>query len=432
MGTPAARTLDFAVDTERAFRALFTASECAFWLDSSRLTGGARYSFLGSSDRVLDGGFVQLRAALDAAYETDLPPDLPGELACGYVGYFGYETRQDSGSLWLEASRYVVVDHLAGRTWAVSSDPGWVRRTAHRLAELGPVSYGRIDRDVPRSGADVDVERLLRRGRERYLADVERCLEHLRAGDSYEICLTDVAVLPDGSGAPLEAYCRLRQQSPVPYGAYLRVGDSHVLSASPERFLRVCTDDTGGRIAESRPIKGTARRSADLVEDERLAKELAADSKSQAENLMIVDLLRNDLGRVCEPGTIEVPAFLAVETYDSVHQLVSSIRGRLRDGVHLVDAVSACFPPGSMTGAPKRRSMEILAGLEGRPRGIYSGAIGRLGLRGNADLSVVIRTAVVSAGSTSIGAGGAIVLDSDPQAEYAEMLLKAAVPLRAL
>ena len=203
-----------------------------------------------------------------------------------------------------------------------------------------------------------------------------------------------------------------------------------MLSASPERFLTVDLDGS----ARCSPIKGTAARSDDPDEDAARAKALATDEKTRAENLMIVDLVRNDLGRVCRPGSIQVPSFLTVESYATVHQLVSTVSGRLRPGLSAVRAAEACFPPGSMTGAPKHRTMQIIDELEQRPRGVYSGALGWFGLAGNADLAVVIRTAQIDRERqlATIGAGGAIVLDSDPEQEYAEMLLKAEVPFRAL
>jgi para-aminobenzoate synthetase len=274
---------------------------------------------------------------------------------------------------------------------------------------------------VPPSGLS------LSRSRERYLEDIERCLGHLVEGDSYEICLTNQLAF-ETHVDPLDLYRALRRANPAPFAAYLRLGDLTVLSSSPERFLRVGRDGE----AEARPIKGTSRRGATPDEDAALAATLAADEKNRAENLMIVDLLRNDLGAVCEVGSVGVPEMMAVETYETVHQLVSSVRGRLRPGASAGDAIRSCFPPGSMTGAPKVRTTEILDRLEGAPRGIYSGAIGWLGLGGAADLSVAIRTIVLAGGRATVGAGGAIVLDSDPGREYEEMLLKAAAPLRAV
>ncbi len=454
------RELPGAVDGGRVFARLFGASPWAFWLDSSLVEGPARYSFVGAADgphgevvraSVTDptdgaGGTAFDRLAHHLAARTvRLPDGLPAELACGYVGYLGYElTAQDGArtshrsplpdALWMTAARYVVIDHRAGRTWvcalARAGELEPVRWLDQAVESLHPLAASPPPGPVEPTGTPVprvDPEPWLVRTRDRYLADVETCLARLMAGESYEICLTNTVDLPF-AGDPFEAYLRLRHRNPAPYAAYLRLGDVHVLSASPERFLAVDAE----RYAESRPIKGTAPRNDDPGLDTLAVKELATSAKAQAENLMIVDLLRNDLGRVCEPGSITVPQFLAVESYATVHQLVSTVRGRLRPGVDAFGAARACFPPGSMTGAPKLRAMEILDGLETRARGVYSGALGWFGLAGTADLSVVIRTAVVRAGRLTAGAGGAIVLDSDPVEEYDEMLLKAGVALRGL
>ena len=200
-----------------------------------------------------------------------------------------------------------------------------------------------------------------------------------------------------------------------------------MVSASPERFLA----GRDGRYS-TKPIKGTAARLPDPAADAAAARALADDPKTRAENLMIVDLLRNDLSRVCEPGSVQVPSLMAVESYASVHQLVSTVTGTARAGIEPVDVVRSLFPGGSMTGAPKRRSVELLAAWEASPRGVYSGALGMLSADGTTSLSVVIRTAVLAGGRWSVGAGGAIVADSDPAAEHDEVLLKARGLRRAL
>lgn len=272
-----------------------------------------------------------------------------------------------------------------------------------------------------------------RLSRNDYEAAVRQAQGFLHAGDSYEVCLTDtfegtVPAAHDG----LDTYLTLRRMNPAPYAAYLRltIGDEtlEVLSASPEQFLKVTPDGT----VTTKPIKGTAPRGTSRADDRRLAEELATDPKTRAENLIITDLLRNDLGRICVAGSVSVPQLMAVESYATVHQLVTTVQGRLRDDADLVDLLRATFPGGSMTGAPKRRTLEIIDALEPGPRGIYSGALGYLGYGRRAELSIVIRTIVRSGNQVSIGAGGAIVLDSDPAAEFDEKELKAAALFEAL
>ena len=328
-------------------------------------------------------------------------------------------------------------------------------------------------------------------GHEQYLANVLACQEHIAAGDSYELCLTTTARGP-ALADPWGAYQQLRSTSPVPYGAYLQfpglsaapatdpgtaspspvavnptsrttatqngIPGLHVLSASPERFLRirraaVSSPDAaasaeaststatssptatapGPLFVEAKPIKGTRPRGTG-AEDERHRRELQNSDKDRAENLMIVDLLRNDLAKICRPGSVRVPELFAVESYSHVHQLVSTITGELDAGAgaDAVDCLAACFPGGSMTGAPKVRSMELLEDLEGTARGLYSGAIGWLSPTGEADLSITIRTLIDDGHESRFGVGGAIVADSDPEAEWQEILVKASALLEAL
>jgi para-aminobenzoate synthetase len=220
----------------------------------------------------------------------------------------------------------------------------------------------------------------------------------------------------------------MRRVNPAPYAAFLRWPGGAVLSASPERFLRV---DPKGSV-ETKPIKGTIARDADAAIDREQVERLRTSEKDRAENVMIVDLLRNDLSRVCETGSVIVPHLLVVESFATVHQLVSTVRGTLRPGAGIVDLVRAAFPGGSMTGAPKRRTLELIDRLEQRPRGIYSGALGWIGSDGAADLSIVIRTIVMAGDHLAIGAGGGVVAQSTPEGEFAEMLLKAQPSIQAI
>src|SRR5262249_5845361 len=255
----------------------------------------------------------------------------------------------------------------------------------------------------------------LRYGRSAYLDKIASCQRLIEAGETYEVCLTNMLEAP-GTIDPWPAYRSLRRDNPVPYGAFLHFGDLSVLSASPERFLRI---DAAGTV-ESKPVKGTRPRGRSAADDSRLAAELAASEKERAENLMIVDLVRNDLGVTAVPGSVRVERIFDVETYRTVHQLVSTIRARVRPGASAVDCIRAAFPAGSMTGAPKIATMRIIDELEAGPRGVYSGAIGYLALGGAADLSVTIRTLVVTPGAVRFGVGGAITALSDPDAEFEE------------
>jgi aminodeoxychorismate synthase component I len=265
-----------------------------------------------------------------------------------------------------------------------------------------------------------------------YCAAVARCREHILAGDAFEICLTQQLSAPLRA-APWDLYAALRAVNPAPFAAFLRAGGVTVAGASPERFLSL---DAAGRL-ESRPIKGTRPRGASPVEDRRLHDELRDAVKDGAENLMIVDLVRSDLGRVARIGSVTVPELRAVETYATVHQLVSTVQADLRPDRDAFDAVRACFPGGSMTGAPKLEAMAIIESLEPVFRGVYAGALGWFDHGGAMDLSIIIRTFVCTDGrgadrQVSFGVGGAITADSDPDAEYRETLDKARALLAAL
>jgi para-aminobenzoate synthetase len=446
--------IDREFDPERAFVHLFADRPNAFWLDSSKAGDPrARFSFMGASDTLVTYDVNRHAVTVDRAGDIEThdetifdhlrrelrrlrrqDDDLPFDLNGGYVGYFGYELKADCGgdaahrsslpdAAFVFADRLIAFDHLEHATYVLglaADAPRWVGDTCQRLHALPPLA------DPPRAEART-VEFRLSRSYETYIDDIERIKAHLRDGETYEVCLTNritTNVVPE----PLTLYRTLRRINPAPFSAFLKFGETAVLSSSPERFLSVGRD----RWVEAKPIKGTTRRDPDPAEDHRLSEELRTSEKNRAENLMITDLLRNDLGLVCEVGSVHVPHLMEIESYQTVHQLVSTIRGRLREDLAAPDCVQACFPGGSMTGAPKKRTLQIIDGLEHEARGVYSGAIGYLGLGGATDLNIVIRTIVIDGETATIGAGGAIVMQSDPDDEYQEMLLKAEALMRAI
>nr|WP_306237893.1 MULTISPECIES: aminodeoxychorismate synthase component I [unclassified Ornithinimicrobium] len=420
---------------------------------------------------------------------------VPTAFRPGFVGYLGYELKAEfDGSAahvspfpdarLVFADRALVVDHEDGTVHAVylwdtatrAEQEDWVARAQEALTQITsqqasvqpatvrPASEGAPARTLhartagQREGSmqldgtademadgmadgladgtademaegmtDGDVEPDWRHTEAAYLDRIAQCQREIRAGESYEICLTNAATWP----VPVDETALaagMRTGSPVPFAAWLRGPGPTVISASPERFVSVTADG----FVEARPIKGTRPRGDDAAVDAALAEELRSSVKDRAENLMIVDLLRNDLHRVCRSGSVHVPGIFEVESYATVHQLVSTVRGRLTDGMDCLDVIGTCFPGGSMTGAPKVRTMEILDRLEGGPRGVYSGALGWIGLDGAMDLSIVIRTVTLTDGVAEFGVGGAITALSDPDEEYAETRVKAAALTRAL
>ncbi|MFK8250772.1 aminodeoxychorismate synthase component I [Ancylobacter terrae] len=261
---------------------------------------------------------------------------------------------------------------------------------------------------------------------ETYRAAVARVVDYIRAGDIFQANFTQQFRAEVGAIDPLALYDRLRRANPATFAALLVNADRTIASSSPERFFAL-----NGREVETRPIKGTTPRSVEPSLDAHRGRELAASEKDRAENVMIVDLLRNDLSRVCEAGTVKVPRLCGLETYANVHHLVSVVTGRLREGRDGLDLIGAAFPGGSITGAPKIRAMEIIRELEGGPRGIYCGSIGYIGFDGSIDLNIAIRTLMVENGIASFGVGGGITVLSDPAQEHAESLTKAERLFRA-
>ncbi len=404
----------------------------------------------------------------------------------GWLGYLGYELKRETGgadaagpgttgrpddAALIFAGRAVVVDHACrcvyllalteqGRAAAVadrSTEPGawlataraavWALRAAalpmeapgsgaaaHPLTAGAPTA-GPLMKLMKEPGTHAEAPVFaVRDSASAYKDKISRAQTEISDGNSYEVCLTTALTASTAVPLdPLRIYRQLRRRNPAPFASYLRFGTLAVAGSSPERFLRITADGT----MRAEPIKGTRRRHPDPARDAALKSELENSTKDRAENVMIVDLLRNDLSHFAVPDSLSVPRLCVVESYATVHQMVSTIEAQLRPGTARTEAVAAAFPAGSMTGAPKISTMAILDWLEAAPRGIYSGAVGYFSLNGAADLSVTIRTLVIETtddggGRLSLGAGGAITADSDPQEEWLEVQAKAYGVLSAL
>ncbi|WP_349956545.1 aminodeoxychorismate synthase component I [Rhizobium sp. ZPR3] len=457
-----AKRLDHWTDPQHVIETFSTPEQPVFWLDSSLSDSTARFSFIGDasgphsevlsyeaasqkltiaktermhsvSESILDYMDRRLEELkVDPCLET------PFDFAPGYVGYFGYEMKAETGGTlahksrspdaqFIFADRALCFDLQEQAIWLVCMDletredraRAWFE-AIEKLVVQSP--------QKPTSAVKVHIESLtLRANSGEYLELIDECLSKIRDGESYEVCLTNTMEARSDLD-DLATYMLLRGINPAPYSAFLRFPNTSVLCSSPELFI----ERNRHGIIRSKPIKGTIRRGKDPEEDAELKGRLSSSEKERAENLMIVDLIRNDLGRVCEVGTVVVPKIFDVETYATVHQLVSTIEGRLRSDRTLVDLVRATFPGGSMTGAPKVRTMEILDKLEDGARGVYSGALGFLSVTGTAALNIVIRTIVLQEKMLSIGVGGAITALSVPSEELSETQLKAEALLRTL
>lgn len=422
------RSVGFPLTPQQAYTALYRARTNNVWLDSgSAATSGM--SFVG------EGSVVVHDDALDRARSMRVTGEPTAPL--GWIGWLGYELRAktmdaevshasrypDAGLVWVD--RGILFDHAAGAAELVALGEGWTPELSSWFDET--VLALRADVVPAEPVQPVTADARWHYTDEQYLAMVRACQAAIVEGEAYQLCLTtevEVAVTPD----PLSAYLALRGSSASHHGALLRIGAVSVLSASPETFLTVTADG----LIESKPIKGTRPRGADNDSDAALRAELLASDKERAENLMIVDLMRNDIGRVSEVGSVSVPSLLAVESYPHVHQLVSTVRGQLAAGLGTMDVVEACFPAGSMTGAPKLRATQLLEQIEQRARGIYAGAFGYFAADGSVDLAMVIRSIVLDEAGATIGAGGGITALSVPEEELAEAKLKAAALLAVL
>lgn len=410
------------------------------FLDSSAQGSLSRYSFLTADPvavaRTPDAARDLLRRHGQAAPLPGLPP-FQGGIA-GYIGYdWGAElervTRpapdrfapQLADVLLAHYDWVIAWDHLEARAWLITN--GTPERAAARIAwvqgrlQAAPPALRDPDAPAP-TPPQPNVTRA------EYEAAVTRIHDYIAAGDVYQVNLAQ-RFHASFTGTGLALYRRLRARNPAPFGALLEFEDAAIASISPERFVRL---DPTTRTAEARPIKGTRPRGATSTRDAALAAELMSSEKDRAENVMIVDLLRNDLGKVCRPGSVRVPTLFALESHPTVHHLVSTVTGELADGRDAFDLLRAVFPGGSVTGAPKIRAMEIIAELERAPRGVYCGAIGYISATGAMDFNIPIRTIVISGGAATFHAGAGIVWDSEPAAEYDETLAKARTMIDAL
>ena len=416
------------VDPASVFAAVFADDPHAFWLDAGPDAVDG-WSWMGA------GTPGDAAVVLATTVHGGTPASDGGPFRGGWVGWTGYDDAAaragapaaagDDGvpsQLWLRVERLVAFDHAAHRVRVYAPDAG-----AAALAEAVATAP---EPTPPPPAPHLGVAHA-RHEPDEYAALIEQCRDAIREGDAYQLCLTTRFEV-EASVDPFQVYSRLRRATPAHHGGFIRSGGAALLSASPERFLHVEGEADGAAVVRTRPIKGTRPRGADAAADAALAAELRASEKERAENVMIVDLMRNDLSRVCLPGTVAVDALLEVESYPAVHQLVSTVSGRLVPGTTLGELLEATFPAGSMTGAPKLSAMTILHRLEQAPRGVFSGCFGWVGDDGALDLAMVIRSVVVRPGSAYVGAGGGITWRSDASAEVAEVGIKARGPLAAL
>lgn len=459
-------------DAEKTYNALYSNDKNAIWLDSSRIIDGfSRYSYMGGSGGPLFYKMVysltdklctvvknnkkeEFHISAFDFLEQELnkfevqSPDLDFDFCGGFAGYFGYEIKQDCGydgihcselpdALFLFLDRVIIFDHMTNESFLLCLQPNgqqddeqqkWMNKTAIIMESctIDGVSY-EISSLKDISIEERPISEQLKRNYATYIKDIESCKEYIRQGESYEICLTNQYHLKETIN-PYQYYQHLRKINPAPYSAYMHFDELTIACSSPERFVTI---DKNGSVT-SKPMKGTIKRSENGQEDKKLKLFLENDEKTHAENLMICDLLRNDMGLVCEIGSIHVPELMKVETYATVHQMISLIKGQLKKDLGPIDCIKALFPGGSMTGAPKRRTLQIIDSLETEARGVYSGAIGYISLNGAVDLNIVIRTTIFNKNQISIGVGGAIVAMSDPQEEFDEIVLKGKAPIHAL
>lgn len=468
--TPYSFLLDSARDPQTLGRYSFVGGDPELVFEAKRIPGAspsqaARIRVLRL--RTPEGGTLGPRScetfsggAFEELERVFLPYRLPREkhasravpFLCGAVGYVGYESAYfieklpDRGADDLQVpeiclffvDRVLAHDHRRGKTYLSALGRGTSatkarERASQALSDLREkvASFDRSAEERRSRSASSDPPHRVaihtHADESTYAETVRKAKDHILAGDCFEVCTAHRLDVPF-HGSPWDLYRELRRVNPAPFACFLALPWGHVVSSSPERFLRVDADG----MVESRPIKGTRPRGATREADAALREDLATSAKDRAENMMIVDLVRNDLGKVCEVGSIHVPELLIVEEYATVFQLVSTVRGRLRPDCNQFDLLRATFPGGSMIGAPKIEAMKIIDELEPYKRTIYAGAIGYFDYAGPVDLNIVIRTFVVKEGHCYFSVGGAVVVDSDPVGEYRETMDKARALIQAL
>lgn len=405
--------------------------ENSFWLDREQ-HATEPFSVIGTGIPATDAQVAEFLHATEVG-ELIAAEGLPFRFRPGLVGVFNYETGRDlafggaavgdapksmGNFLWVD--RAMVFDHVRRHIYfiadvATSTDfNDWYHAALLRLALIGGNSKLWLYSNPSAQALSME----LFQNKTEYLASIAVAKDEISKGNSYQLCLTN-RIRGQFEGSPLSYFLQLRKRHAAPYAGFFRIGQLALATISPERLLTVAN----GRVWSS-PIKGTRARSASGADD-AVARELAADPKERAENLMIVDLLRNDLQQVCATASVSVSELLSVKTYSTLHQLVSEVSGVLLPGVRIADILGACFPAGSMTGAPKLSAMRILESLERTQRGLYSGGFGYLANSGDFDLGMVIRAVTFNRDRFEIGVGGGLTADSSPEFEYSEMLLKA-------
>ena len=409
------------VSPTNAFIALYSDNQNAFWLDREHQTSN-RFSVIGSGNPITLNSLDEL----ENHFETYDDQELPFDFRPGLVGWIDFEIKNPK---FLRVDSALVFDHdnhhiyLIARTDTEEKFRRWLDAALLRIGLIGGESL----KYLAEVGEPHVTEVRARHGDDQYLSLIQKAQHYISLGDVYQICLTNEYEI-NGTADPLATFIGLRSINPAPYSGYLKFGGVTLVSSSPEQFIQV---SSAGSVS-TKPIKGTRRRGFSAEEDAAIIDELKNDVKERAENLMIVDLMRNDLSRVCEVESVSVEKLFDVETYSTVHQLVSTVTGKLVAGKTAVDAVKAAFPGGSMTGAPKIRAIELIQELESGSRGVYSGIAGYFGDNGSADFGMVIRSLVFEPNKITLGVGGGITIDSDPQAELRETKLKAKALLRAL